>query len=266
MPRILFAGVLIFAAAAVAAQTKPHAGRVLVVVTCHADDFSIFAGGTIAKMIDEGYTGYLIRVTDDEKDGVAPTAENSERNGREIHDAARILGIKEVVSLNLKNDEIDPFSETELREKLILLYRHWKPYTVMSFDPWAAYEENPDHVKTAKAFEDAAWTAGVHLFHPEQLLAGLKPHYAVERYYWARGPHVANKVVDISSTVDRKIEAVRAHRGMIRDPRLLTELREANRRLGELNQVPYAEMFHYRGLGRPEGYVVKNAVPAGRTR
>ncbi len=243
------------------AQPKPYAGRVLVAITAHADDFSIFAGGTIAKLVDEGYTGYLIRVTDDEKDGVLTAEENSLRNGREVVDAAKILGIKEVFSLNLKNDEIDPHSETELREKLILLFRQLKPYTIITFDPWAAYEENPDHLKTAKAVEDACWTAGVHLFHPEQLRAGLKPHYLVERYYWARGPHVVNKVVDISTTIDRKIAAVKAHGGMIRDPQVLVELREANKQLGELNKMPYAEMFHFIGLGDPNGYVLKNARP-----
>lgn len=257
MPRLL---PLFLLASLAGAQPKPYAGRVLVAITAHADDFSIFAGGTIAKLIDEGYTGYVIRITDDEKDGVAPPAENSLRNGAEIRDAMRILGVKDVFSLNYKNDEIDPYSETEMREKLILLFRRLKPYTILTFDPSAAYEENPDHAKTARAVEDACWTAGVHLFHPEQLRAGLKPHYLVERYYWSRGPHVVNKTVDISSTIDRKIEAVRAHRGMIRDPRLLVELRESNRKLGELNGVPYAELFHFIGLGPEDGWVLKNAV------
>jgi LmbE family N-acetylglucosaminyl deacetylase len=251
---------MLFAAlAAAGAQPKPYAGRVLVAVTAHADDWSIFAGGAIAKMIDEGYTGYLIRVTDDEKDGVTSAPENSLRNGREIYDAARILGIREIFSLNLKNDEIDPFWETELREKLILLIRKLKPYTVFTFDPWASYEENPDHLKTAKAVDDACWTAQIGLFHPEQLRAGLEPHYCTELYYWARGPHVVNKVVDISSTLDRKIEAVRAHRGMIRDPRILVDLREANQKLGELHKLRAAELFHYVGLTSPGDYVSRNA-------
>ena len=258
MNRLLF---LILAAGAAFSQSKPYEGRVLVAITAHADDFSIFAGGTIAKLIDEGYTGYLIRVTDDEKDGVLTAEENSRRNSAEVVNAARIIGIKEVFSLNLKNDEIDPVSETELREKLILLFRKLKPYTIFTFDPWAAYEENPDHLKTAKAVEDACWTAGVHLFHPEQLRAGLKPHYLVERYYWARGPHVVNKVVDISTTIDRKIAAVKAHGGMIREPQILVDLREANRQLGEMHKFGYAELFHFIGLGNPDGYVLKNARP-----
>ena len=56
------------AAAAGAAYAKPFDGRTLVVITAHADDFTQRAGGTIVKMIDDGYTAHLIRVTNDEKD------------------------------------------------------------------------------------------------------------------------------------------------------------------------------------------------------
>ena len=51
-----------------AVSGKPHAGKVLATIAPHSDDHSILAGGTIAKLIDEGYTGYLIRTSNDEKD------------------------------------------------------------------------------------------------------------------------------------------------------------------------------------------------------
>ncbi len=35
-------------------------------VTPHLDDGLFFAGGTIAKLLAEGYEGYLIRVSNDE--------------------------------------------------------------------------------------------------------------------------------------------------------------------------------------------------------
>ena len=44
------------------APGKPHAGKVLAAVQAHFDDIPLFAGGTVAKLIDEGYTGYLIRI------------------------------------------------------------------------------------------------------------------------------------------------------------------------------------------------------------
>ena len=40
----------------------------LATIAPHSDDHPILAGGTIAKLIEEGYTGYLIRTSNDEKD------------------------------------------------------------------------------------------------------------------------------------------------------------------------------------------------------
>jgi LmbE family N-acetylglucosaminyl deacetylase len=82
------------------AQAKPYAGRTMVIVTAHADDFTILAGGTIARMIDEGYTAHVIRVTNDEKDShdLGP-GETSHRNTVEMRKAADIMGIREIHSL-----------------------------------------------------------------------------------------------------------------------------------------------------------------------
>lgn len=40
---------------------RPHAGKVLAAVAPHSDDISLFAAGTVLKLIREGYTGILIR-------------------------------------------------------------------------------------------------------------------------------------------------------------------------------------------------------------
>ena len=36
---------------------KPHRGKTLAAIQPHCDDIPIYAGGTILKLIDEGYTG-----------------------------------------------------------------------------------------------------------------------------------------------------------------------------------------------------------------
>ena len=46
----------------------PHQGKVLALITPHLDDGPFFAGGTVAKLLQEGYTGYFIRTSNDEKD------------------------------------------------------------------------------------------------------------------------------------------------------------------------------------------------------
>jgi LmbE family N-acetylglucosaminyl deacetylase len=280
------------AAAAGAIHAKPYDGRTLVVITAHADDFTIFAGGSIAKMIDDGYTAHLIRVSNDEKDSYDLDAgETSHRNTVEMRAAADVIGIREMHSLDFRNDEMDAISETEIRARLIFLFRKLKPWTIFTFDPSAKYEENPDHKKTARAAEDAAWTSQGHLFLPEQFAQGLERWVVVDRYYWARqlDEQDANKIVDIAATIDRKIRAVQQHKTMMRHTAysIKEKLAEANLRLplldtvdesstnklidiqireraaavGKKHGMQYAEEFHYVPLAGEGSYVLKNAVP-----
>jgi hypothetical protein len=38
---------------------EPSRGKVFALITPHLDDGPIFAGGTVAKLLREGYSGYL---------------------------------------------------------------------------------------------------------------------------------------------------------------------------------------------------------------
>src|SRR5215472_17358458 len=44
---------------------KPHKGKMLAAIQPHCDDIPIFAAGTVLKLIDEGYEGILITLSDD---------------------------------------------------------------------------------------------------------------------------------------------------------------------------------------------------------
>ena len=48
---------------------QPHKGKVLAAIQPHCDDLPLFAGGAILKLIREGYTGILIRTSNDEMAG-----------------------------------------------------------------------------------------------------------------------------------------------------------------------------------------------------
>src|SRR5258708_39355696 len=45
---------------------EPHKGKVLLALQAHSDDIPLSAAGTVSKLIEEGYTGYLIRATNDD--------------------------------------------------------------------------------------------------------------------------------------------------------------------------------------------------------
>ncbi len=188
----------------------PHKGKVLAAIQPHCDDIPIFAGGTVAKLIKEGYTGYLIRTTNDDHAGRgASQGEVILNNEKDNEIVASVLGLSKVYDLGYRNHRMDNISIVELRARLIFLFRMLKVDTVVSYDPWGHYEENPDHYVTASAVESACWMAGGGLDYPEHKDAGILPHGVRERYYYARGPQLVNRIVDISHTIDQKVESNR---------------------------------------------------------
>jgi len=195
---------------------QPHQGKVLALVTPHLDDGPIFAGGTLAKLLSEGYTGYFIRTSNDEKDSYhLSLGETVLANERDTAQLVKTLGFKKAYDLSYRNHRLDDVSRTELRGRLIFLFRLLKVDTVLSYDPWGHYEENPDHYVTAQAVEAACWMSSGLLDFPEQFDAGLKPHSVSEKYYFARGPQLVNRVVDIGDFLPQKIAAIASCETMI---------------------------------------------------
>ena len=191
---------------------KPHTGKVLAAIQPHADDIPIFAGGLVAKLIREGYTGYLIRTTIDDAAGPGVGAESVIANYRDNLEVARVLGLKKAYDLNYRNHQMDGVERLEYRARLIFLFRLLRIDAVICYDPWGSYEENPDHYFTAQGVEAACWMAGGDKDYPEHFDAGLKPHSVTTKYYHARGPQRVNRIVDISSVIDTKVAANLANR------------------------------------------------------
>ena len=188
-------------------EGQPHRGKVLAVIQPHCDDIPIFAAGTVAKLIYEGYTGYLIRTSNDEAAGSgASMGERVLNNEKDNFEVAKVLGLKKVYDLNYSNHRMDEYNIQEIKGRLIFLFRLLKVDTLISYDPWGLYEENPDHYITARAVEAARWMAGMGTDYPEQLEV-VKPHTVREMYYFARGPQLVNRVVDISRFIDVKAES-----------------------------------------------------------
>jgi LmbE family N-acetylglucosaminyl deacetylase len=278
------------------ASGTPHTGKVLAAIQPHSDDVPLYCGGTVAKLIHEGYTGYLIRATNDDMgDDIGESGtigENVLRNEREVAQLTKVLGLQRDFSLNYLNHRMGGIPQTELQLRLIFLFRLLKVDTVFCYDPWAHDEENPDHYVLGHCVEAACWMAGRDQDYPEQFAAGLKTHAVSEKYYYARHPTIT-RVVDTSKYVDTKVEA--NHCNVAKGPgghhgsKLRAELAQKNlklpllgdnddtadrnyikeflltrdRELGKKYGVEYAEAFHYIGPGRSrvEQYIKQHAVP-----
>jgi len=215
--------------------------KLILAVIPHADDAAAMCGGTLANFADQGWKVVIARVTNDDKDSMRllSRGETERVNAAQFQEAARILGASEAVDLGFVTDVLADTPLTQIRERIIYLYRKYRPHAVMCFDPFAPFEPNQDHVRVAQAVEEAYWVSNFHLHHPEHLREGLEPHAVCERWYYARTPFHANHVEDITGTIERKIDALCAHDEMVRNTlhQLQLQLRTWGRRVPEIDDA-----------------------------
>jgi LmbE family N-acetylglucosaminyl deacetylase len=262
---------------------KPLPGKSFLAILPHHDDHThqYGFGGLIARLIDDGYAGRYVRVTNDEKDGGHGWGNNDLINEKETYDAVRALGIDEVISFNWRNDHMDSIPANDLRAQLILLLRRFRPDVVLSYDPWGHYDRNPDHRRVSRALADALAQAGYANTHAEHLALGLKPHRApfvfyAQRFDYGKG-HEPNVAVELTeSQVARKARAYWLHRNVRVNPASARAIRQAldarglrvaeldglndeeaaikmqewlmydvSAKRGRENGVPYAEVFYF---------------------
>jgi LmbE family N-acetylglucosaminyl deacetylase len=105
------------------------------VISPHADDAAAFCGATLAKFADQGWRTILVRVTDNRKDSLGLSIEETiQRNAEELRTAARILGIAEIVELGFETDTLADVLLGRLRERIVYLLRKHRPYAVFTGD------------------------------------------------------------------------------------------------------------------------------------
>lgn len=194
-------------------RIEPGEQRVVLIIVAHADDVALFLGGTVAAWAAAGWRVVVVRATDDRWDSVGVTeTETIAANTAEFRRAAEILGVTDIVELGHPTDTLADMSEVRLREQLIRQVRLHRPYALVTFDPYAMYgEDNQDHIKVAAAADEAFWTSQFDKHHPEHLAEGLELHGCFERWYFGRQVVDVTDVVDISSTLDLKVEAACQH-------------------------------------------------------
>ncbi len=266
------------------APLRPQAGKVFAASHAHLDDAPYYCGGTIVKLIREGYKGYIIRTTNDEKCGGLTPAQNIKANETDHYRMAAALGLSGVFDFSYRNHRMNEISSQEIRARLIFLFRYLKVDTVLSFNPWGHGEENPDHWVTGRAVEEACWMSSMPNDYPEHAEAAILPHAVKERYYFvARTGQPYNRVVDISSVIEQKIDGIvecRTQGDGDAGSKLRARLAQEGRRLPLLGDDDrtadreYARQFllrEYEELGKSHGcayaeafYYTDQRIPEGQ--
>jgi LmbE family N-acetylglucosaminyl deacetylase len=188
-------------------------------IQAHPDDQDFSVAGTLAKWARAGceITSVLITSGDSGSNDVTRgTAYKSElatlREGEQLA-ANEVLGIKHTVFLRYPDGELEP--SLALRKDLTRVIRQYKPDVVFAGNPEAwfygnEYVNHPDHRAAAQAACAAVFpSAGTRLIFTDLLEAGYEPHN-VERLY-IHGSEKNDTWIDISETIDTKIEALKKH-------------------------------------------------------
>ena len=213
-------------------------------VVAHPDDSEFSSAGTVARLKDAGKRVVLIQVTSGDKGSSDSTMDPQElgrmREAEEL-EAARRLGMDEVVFLRCEDGSLMP--DLDLREKIVRMIRAHKPDVIITHDPFRPYALHPDHRAVGLATTDSVYpTARDPLYFPEQLKEGLEPHKTAEIWYF--GPEHPDKIVDITSTFDKKIDALRAHYSQVGTAEDLEgRMRDRARELAEDQPFELGEAF-----------------------
>ena len=181
-------------------------------IFAHPDDAEFIVSGTIAKWTRAGCEVTFVVVT---SGNVGTHEEKYTREAlthtrqAEQEAAARVLGVKNVVFLGYDDCELVP--TLGLRRRLVREIRKYRPEVVICGDPQAWFFEDyyinhPDHRAAAVAALEAVFPcAEMELLWPEEGAA----HEVRAVYVCAT--HSPNTWIDITGTIDKKIESLRAY-------------------------------------------------------
>ena len=202
-------------------------GRFMV-ITAHPDDAEFGPAATAAKWIDEGSVGWLVCCTSGDQGGEDPEADPLELallREEEQRAAAAIVGYQGVSFLNQPDGALA--NDLALRELLVREIRTFRPDAILATDPEALFYadrgvNHTDHRAAGMAAVDAAYPAARNpMAFPWLARDGLAPHRVRRLYlFWSNAATVR---IDVSATIGRKLDALRAHASQLKDPAGLEE-------------------------------------------
>ena len=194
----------------------------ILAIGAHPDDIEFGCGGTLIKYTQKGHQLFLLVMTEG---GLG--AESSKRVAEQM-DSKKILGAEEIFWGGYKDTHL--MVDTELIGKIESVIKEVKPdFSFCSFPD----DTHQDHRHLAQAIMSATRYIRNVLFYEGPTTQNFKPHV----------------FVDISDTLDKKIQALKAHRSQvmktnIEDLSIVEVARSSANFRGIQGRVKYAEAFH----------------------
>ncbi len=174
----------------------------------HPDDLEIGCGGTIALLVKQGYKVGMVHMTDGEP---TPRGTRDQRMA-EARRAAEVLGAHVLEVLPLTNREL--MDGPPARYALATVLRRYRPRVLVGI-AGRTVAASPDHYQAQLITEAARFYSQLTKWNDR--FDGTEPFRIDHLVYRpiplsAETPHFHSEfVVDISSTIEQKLESIRAY-------------------------------------------------------
>jgi LmbE family N-acetylglucosaminyl deacetylase len=229
--------------------------KTLMAIMAHPDDIDFGSSGSVARWVSEGWTVYYVLTTSGDKGTHEPGVAGQELAAireAEQREAARVLGVKDVFFLGYPDGFVEPTAE--LRERLVRLFRVYKPDVVLTWDGFRPSFNHFDHRNTGIAVRDALFPAvRDRLYFPQHTDDGLG-EWRVNEILLV-GSQDPNYFVDVSSFIEKKADAILAHASQVQSSdrdALIKQMRERGKRPGGRGLVESFKRIHMRTSQRAQ--------------
>jgi LmbE family N-acetylglucosaminyl deacetylase len=195
----------------------------ILVIAAHPDDVDFGAAGTVATWTDARIEVVYCIATDGAAGGSDPSVSRSDMatlRRAEQKAAAAQVGVQDVRFLSYPDGRVE--ATLQLRKDVARVIRQVRPDRVVCPSPERDYVRpgisHPDHRAVGSAALDAVYPDARNPFAFRELLEdeGLEPWTVREVWiYGPAAPGAAVHYVDVTSTFDRKIAALREHASQV---------------------------------------------------
>ena len=217
---------------AIAEYVHDDAIKRALVVVAHPDDVDFGMAGTVATLTSQGVDVAYCLVTSGDAGGdelIMAREDRAKLREDEQRAAAACVGVHEVVFLGYADGMVEP--TLALRRDLARVIRTVRPDVVLTQSPERNYDRifasHPDHLATGEATLRAVYpdARNPHAFPALLNDERLQPHTVTR--VWIGGTSAPTMVVDTTSSIDKKLEALKCHKSQVGDgARLDAMLRE----------------------------------------
>lgn len=217
----------------------------VIAVGAHPDDVEIACGGTLAKLVKQGYRVGIVDLTDGEP---TPNSPGPEARAAEAKAAADKLGVHVRLELGMPNRRL--FDSFEARVTLAKVFRRYRPKLVFGFGEKTPLA-SPDHYQAMQITDAGVFYSRLTKW--DQHFDNLPVHTISAYLYYTLAftsfgvPSGAGSlVVDIGDTLQTKLEAIRCYKtqfGATPEKQIEQRVTAFAVQLGTAAGFPAGEMF-----------------------